>query len=157
MSRWKPMWKHLSVFSVTAKSLLDPQEVLCWLSWEGRKTKEGGGRGIPANVSSRDKRRKLATLFFSRSEGPEHSRPPTPPPPTPVFCKEHYCGLQMLDPPVALLSHMDLQLFPHPSQSLNGLCSFFILQLAVAFLGGGDECVHVEDGVWGETNKTSRE
>lgn len=95
--------------------------------------REGGGRGIPANVSSRDKQRKLATLFFSRSEGPDHSRLPPPPTPTTVFCKERYCGLQMLDPPVALLSHMDLQLFQHPSQSLNG---FFILQLVVAFLGG---------------------
>lgn len=78
------------------------------------------------NVSSRHKRRKLLTSLFLKVEVPTIHMQLTLPhlfsallgsssPPLCILCRLFICGglchgLQMLDPTVRLLSHMDLQL-----------------------------------------------
>lgn len=99
--------------------------------WELKRQKDKrgktrGGRGIPANVSSRHKQRKLATLLFLIVEVQTIHVHPHPHPPG--FCCR---GLQMLDPAVGLLSHTDLQPFQHPSKALNGLWSLLCLLLCM--------------------------
>lgn len=144
------------VFLETAKSLLNPQEVLCWL-WAKRQEDKRGtwgggrgdvrGRGIPAHVSSRHKWRKLATLLFLIMEvQPIHVQPP-PNPPT-MSCRERCCGLQMLEPAVGLLGHTDLQPFQHSNEFFQWpLQLFFFFSPWSVWCGVRGVCLHMSSGV----------